>query len=87
MDLLVLALLFVGFLGGLQVTSRTLAWLAALNAALRPRTGEIAGSPVRHWPVPLLLHSGPWLLLVTAGVIRYVASLKRPELLWALGMR
>ena len=84
MDMTILALLFGGFLGGLLVTSRTLAWLAGLHAALHPKTDAIAGRSVGHWVVPLLLHSGPWLLLVTAGVVRYEASLRQPEFLWAL---
>ena len=84
MDWSILALAFGGFVGGLMVTSRTLAWLVGLHRALRPRQTAISARRIPSWPFQLLLHSGPWLLVVTAGVARYVASLKRPELLWAL---
>ncbi len=84
MDLSVFALAFVGFVGGLMVTSRTLAWLVGLHRALRPPSTAASGTSARSRPFQLLLHSGPWLLVVAGGVVRYVASLKRPELLWAL---
>ncbi len=61
---------FGGFLGGLLVISRTVAWLLGVRAALR------AGQP---WLVPLLLHAGPWTLLLAVGLLVYIASQGRAD--------
>lgn len=64
------------------MVSRTLAWLAILRATVRTRATEHASAGT--WPVHLVLHSGPWLLVICAAGIRYVATSKPPESLWAL---
>jgi hypothetical protein len=78
----VVAAALAGYLGGLLVSSRTLAWLALLCANLRARATakESAGG----WLIPLVAHSGPWLLVIAATAIRYVATSTPPEMLWAL---
>jgi hypothetical protein len=78
----VVALALAGYLGGLLVSSRMLAWWALLRATVRTRAATKASAGT--WLVPLLMHSGPWLLVIAAAAIRYVATSKSPELLWAL---
>jgi len=78
----VVALALAGYLGGLLVSSRTLAWLALLRATVRTRAATKASAGT--WLVPLVMHSGPWLLVIAAAAIRYVATSKSPEMLWAL---
>lgn len=84
MNFPVLALAFCGFLGGLLVISRTLRWGVGLREALRPPVPPDGDKARRPWPVLAFLHSGPWVLALAIAAAWYVASLGRPELLWAL---
>ena len=80
----ILALTFGGFLFGLLVTSRTLAWIAGLHAAMRQRFTRDAGTRASPtWAAPLLLHSGPWMLALAIASVYYVDSLGQLERLWA----
>ncbi len=64
------------------MASRTLAWMALLRATVRTQATKHASAGT--WPVQLVLHSGPWLLVIAAAGIRYVATSKPPESLWAV---
>ncbi len=84
MNFPVLALAFCGFLGGTLVISRTLRCAIGLREVPPPSAVADGRTIHRPWPVVVFLHSGPWVLALAIGAVWYVASLSRPELLWAL---
>jgi hypothetical protein len=73
---------FIAFVAGLSVVSKILAWGANIYLALRP--SEFVTQPVGLSIAPLVLHSGPWLLVVTVTAVWYIASNFSPALLWSV---
>jgi hypothetical protein len=82
MDWSVPAAAFVAFIGGLSIVSKVASWAAAVHLALQ--SSKSSAQPVALSVAPLIMHSGPWLLVVAVMVLYYGAHHFRPALLWAV---
>jgi hypothetical protein len=84
MDSSVALLAIASFLGGLLVTSRVIGWTTGLLLVFRQSPPGNTSARVGFTIAALFFHSGPWLLVITAGAIYYAASSPRASYLWAL---
>jgi hypothetical protein len=79
-----LAVAFASFMGGLLVVSSVISWVGGLLLFFKPsgtvNDGRRSGLAI----VPLLFHSGPWVLLIAVAGIYYAATSGRPEYVWAV---
>jgi hypothetical protein len=82
MDWSIPAAAFVAFICGISIVSKVAAWAAAVHFALR--SSKSSPQPVAQALAPLVMHSGPWLLVAVVMVLYYVAHRSRPAMLWAI---
>ena len=82
MELSVLSVGFASFIGGLLLVSRVARWITLIALASK-RSASGQRSPVGV--APLVLHSGPWMLVLAVAGVYYVSvsTVPRPYL-WAL---
>lgn len=79
-----LAVAFASFMGGLLVISSVTSWVGGLLLFFKPSATASDGRRSGLAIVPILFHSGPWVLLIAVAGIYYVATSGRPEYLWAV---
>jgi hypothetical protein len=83
MDASVALVAFGAFLGGLLVIARVTSWVASVVLYLKPAlANERKG--LAFAIAPLLLHSGPWLLVAVVMAVWYAASSSTAVYLWAV---
>jgi MFS family permease len=73
MDTTVSLVALASFMGGLLVTSRMLGWVALLISSVKTEGRDGAHTRSLFAIGPLLVHSGPWTLLLAAAGVYYAA--------------
>lgn len=85
MDRSILILAFTAsFMGGLLVASCVSSWIAGLLRFFKPPTPADGSRRSGLAVVPLLLHSGPWVLAIAVACVYYAATSPRAAYLWAV---
>jgi len=86
MDVLLrIVLAYGGVLIGLLVLGRVAGWISSVDQAIRSGRGS-AGLTALGLAAVLLLHSGPWFVVVVGGFAYVIlSSPHRPEWAWLFG--